>query len=115
MPEVARFHATLYLPFFRRWLQVPQAGRKESERPEDPPNLYECTVCLEIVHPQCVEKTRGLGQINPDLSNSWECAKCINEGFAMKVEAPPQSATLQTAPTQTKLEAEAAKERQACF
>ena len=75
MPEVARFHATLYLPFFRRWLQVPQAGRKESERPEDPPNLYECTVCLEIVHPQCVEKTRGLGQINPDLSNSWECAK----------------------------------------
>ena len=52
-----------------RWLQIPQAGRKESERPEDPPNLYECTVCLEIVHPQCAEKNGvGLGQVNPDLS-----------------------------------------------
>ena len=53
-----------------RWLQIPQAGRKESEWPEEPPNLYECTVCLEIVHPQCIEKTIGLGQINSDLSNS---------------------------------------------
>ena len=62
-----------------RWQQVPQAGRKESKPPEDPPNLYECTVCLEYVHPQCVEKTRGLGRINPDLSNSWECAECFND------------------------------------
>ena len=44
--------------------------------------LDECTVCLDIVHPRCVEKTIGLGQINHDLSNSWECAKCSNSGYS---------------------------------
>ena len=44
--------------------------------------LVECTVCLDIVHPRCVEKTIGLGQINHDLSNSWECAKCSNSGYS---------------------------------
>ena len=58
------------------WNQVPQAGRKEAERPEEPPNLFECTVCLDIVHPGCVEKIAGLGQVNPDLSKYVERMLC---------------------------------------
>lgn len=54
------------------WNNVPLAGRKEAERPEDPPNLFECTVCLDIVHPGCAEKTVGLGKINSDLSKYVE-------------------------------------------
>merc|ERR1711956_166292 len=64
------------------WFNTPKVQGKEAERPEEPPNLYECTVCLDIVHPRCVEKTIGLGQINHDLSNSWECAKCSNSGYS---------------------------------
>ena len=59
-----------------RWNNVPQAGRKEAERPEEPPNLFECTVCLDIVHPGCAEKTVGLGRVNPDLS---KYVQLINE------------------------------------
>ena len=62
------------------WFNTPKLQGKEAERPEEPPNLYECIVCLDIVHPRCIEKTVGLGQINHDLSNSWECAKCSNSG-----------------------------------
>ena len=62
------------------WFNTPKIQGKEAEKPEEPPNLYECTICLDIVHPRCIEKTVGLGQINHDLSNSWECAKCSNSG-----------------------------------
>jgi len=64
------------------WFNTPKVQGKEAERPEEPPNLFECTVCLDIVHPRCVEKTVGPGQINHDLSNSWECAKCSNSGYS---------------------------------
>ncbi len=64
------------------WYNEPKAQNKESERPETAPELFECTVCLDIVHPRCVEKDQGLGKINEDLSNSWECARCANSGFS---------------------------------
>lgn len=68
------------------WYSEPKIQFKECDRPEKPPDLYECTVCLDIVHPKCVEKTIGLGKVNADLSNSWECAKCASNaslgGFA---------------------------------
>ncbi|QQP55631.1 Uncharacterized protein FKW44_000027, partial [Caligus rogercresseyi] len=63
------------------WFGIPRLQSKESERPEEPPNLFECTVCLEIIHPACAEKTSGLGKINSELCNSWECGKCANSGF----------------------------------
>ena len=88
------------------WMNEPkvQTG-KESERPEEPPNLYECTVCLDILHPECAEKTIGKGQINTELSNSWECAKCINSGYSSapsraghkRPAPPPQAAAPQAA------------------
>jgi len=64
------------------WMNEPKVQGKEAERPEQPPNLFECTVCLDIVHPQCAEKDVGLGRKNDDLSNSWECAKCMNSGYS---------------------------------
>lgn len=64
------------------WYSEPKVQTKESDRPENPPDLFECTVCLDIVHPRCVEKAPGLGKVNSDLSNSWECAKCANSGFS---------------------------------
>ena len=66
------------------WFNTPKLQGKEAERPEEPPNLYECIVCLDIVHPRCIEKTVGLGQINHDLSNSWECAKCSKKVILSK-------------------------------
>ena len=46
------------------WMNEPKVQGKEAERPEQPPNLFECTVCLDIVHPQCAEKDVGLGRKN---------------------------------------------------
>jgi F-box/leucine-rich repeat protein 10/11 len=61
------------------WYSEPKLQVKETERPEEPPKLYECTVCLQILHPDCAENTIGAGKMNPDLSNSWECARCLNQ------------------------------------
>jgi len=78
------------------WYKEPKVGQnKENERPEEPPNLFECTVCLDIMHPECAEKTIGLGKINPDLSNSWECNRCLNSGYA---SAPSRAPTKRPAP-----------------
>jgi len=71
-------------------MNEPKVQGKETDRPDEPPNLFECTVCLDIMHPQCAEQSIGSGQINTDLSNSWECAKCINSGFS---SAPSRSNT----------------------
>ena len=40
--------------------------------------LETCPRCDQFFFQQdCAEKTIGSGKINPDLSNSWECAKCL--------------------------------------
>ncbi|XP_024084550.1 jmjC domain-containing histone demethylation protein 1 [Cimex lectularius] len=47
-----------------------------------PSSLMECSVCYEILHPDCVEKIcpEHKGQVNEDLPNSWECPKCVRDG-----------------------------------
>ncbi|BES92321.1 jmjC domain-containing histone demethylation protein [Nesidiocoris tenuis] len=47
-----------------------------------PSSLMECSVCYEIVHPDCVGKVCPdiSGQVNEDLPNSWECPKCVRDG-----------------------------------
>jgi len=63
------------------WFNEPKLQAKESERPDSPPQLFECTICLDIVHPGCAEKAGyGPGKINEELSNSWECGKCAGSG-----------------------------------
>lgn len=73
------------------WYNEPKLQVKETERPDEPPKLYECTVCLDIMHPDCAEKKMGLGKINNDLSNSWECARCLNQGFPVENLRGPQA------------------------
>lgn len=47
-----------------------------------PSSLMECSVCYEIIHPECVDKQcpDHRGVINEDLPNSWECPKCVRDG-----------------------------------
>ena len=56
-----------------------------------PSSLMECSVCYEIIHPDCVAKLcPGIeGVVNEDLPNSWECPKCCKEG--KNVEARQKS------------------------
>ena len=52
------------------WYAEPKAltgVKAEAERPDTPPKLFECTVCLDIVHPDCVEATDGLGKVNQGI------------------------------------------------
>jgi F-box/leucine-rich repeat protein 10/11 len=49
----------------------------------DPSNLMECSVCFEIVHPDCLFKHSvftNIGNNNLYMFNSWECPKCCMEG-----------------------------------
>ncbi|XP_063229275.1 jmjC domain-containing histone demethylation protein 1-like isoform X2 [Bacillus rossius redtenbacheri] len=47
-----------------------------------PSSLMECSVCYEIIHPDCLAKRYPDqdGVLNEDLPNSWECPKCCKEG-----------------------------------
>ncbi|XP_073991040.1 lysine demethylase 2 [Rhodnius prolixus] len=47
-----------------------------------PSSLMECSVCYEIIHPECVDKIcpEHKGVYNEDLPNSWECPKCVRDG-----------------------------------
>ncbi|XP_026815603.1 jmjC domain-containing histone demethylation protein 1 isoform X1 [Rhopalosiphum maidis] len=50
---------------------------------DTPSQLMECSVCFEIVHPDCLLKQpvfTNIGTYNEDLPNSWECPKCCKEG-----------------------------------
>ncbi|XP_050442389.1 jmjC domain-containing histone demethylation protein 1 isoform X2 [Adelges cooleyi] len=50
---------------------------------DTPSNLMECSVCFEIVHPDCLLRQAVFsnnGTYNEDLPNSWECPKCCKEG-----------------------------------
>ncbi|KAI5722054.1 hypothetical protein M8J76_002946 [Diaphorina citri] len=44
--------------------------------------LMECSVCYQIVHPECLDKhfPNAEGMVNEDLPNSWECSKCCADG-----------------------------------
>ncbi|XP_039298773.1 jmjC domain-containing histone demethylation protein 1 isoform X1 [Nilaparvata lugens] len=47
-----------------------------------PSSLMECSVCYEIIHPECLVKQYPEleGIVNEDLPNSWECPKCCRDG-----------------------------------
>ncbi|XKL65132.1 hypothetical protein PGB90_005218 [Kerria lacca] len=47
-----------------------------------PSSLMECSVCYEILHPDCIAKSIPdiEGVVNEDLPNSWECPKCCKDG-----------------------------------
>lgn len=57
---------------------------------DTPSNLMECSICYEIVHPDCMLKEHvvftNIGTYNEDLPNSWICPKCYMEGKYLEMK-----------------------------
>lgn len=55
---------------------------KAENSEEEVSSLMECSICWEIVHPDCLRARLGTadGVMNEDLPNSWECPRCCNNG-----------------------------------
>ncbi|XP_063051422.1 lysine (K)-specific demethylase 2Ba [Engraulis encrasicolus] len=47
--------------------------------------LMECSICNEIVHPNCLKVKDVAGVVNDELPNCWECPKCNYAGKTGKV------------------------------
>lgn len=74
------------------WRQTPVSPQAKLQASlEGPSALMECSVCYEIAHPDCVQKTESgesgsgiepdsQGVVNEDLPNSWECPSCCSSG-----------------------------------
>ncbi|XP_046386449.1 jmjC domain-containing histone demethylation protein 1-like isoform X1 [Ischnura elegans] len=64
------------------WYQQIVIPIQKTSRMVSPSTLMECSICYEIVHPDCVQKVcpDSEGIVNEDLPNSWECPKCCKDG-----------------------------------
>ncbi|XP_056274859.1 LOW QUALITY PROTEIN: lysine (K)-specific demethylase 2Ba [Pseudoliparis swirei] len=65
-----------------------EAGKEDTlEEEEDKFNfmLMECSICNEIVHPNCLKVSEASGVVNDELPNCWECPKCNHAGKSGKV------------------------------
>ncbi|KAJ7994122.1 hypothetical protein DPEC_G00262640 [Dallia pectoralis] len=67
-----------------------EAG-KEDTLDEDKFNvmLMECSICNEIVHPNCLKVKDASGVVNDELPNCWECPKCNFAGKSGKQKRGP--------------------------
>ncbi|XP_028312771.1 lysine (K)-specific demethylase 2Ba isoform X3 [Gouania willdenowi] len=64
-----------------------EAGKEDTlEDEEDKFNfmLMECSICNEIVHPNCLKISDASGVVNDELPNCWECPKCNHAGKSGK-------------------------------
>ncbi|XP_041643239.1 lysine (K)-specific demethylase 2Ba isoform X2 [Cheilinus undulatus] len=64
-----------------------EAGKEDTlEEAEDKFNfmLMECSICNEIVHPNCLKVSDASGVVNDELPNCWECPKCNHAGKSGK-------------------------------
>ncbi|XP_043966773.1 lysine (K)-specific demethylase 2Ba isoform X4 [Gambusia affinis] len=65
-----------------------EAGKEDTlEDEEEKFNfmLMECSICNEIVHPNCLKVSDASGVVNDELPNCWECPKCNHAGKSGKV------------------------------
>ncbi|KAM9546974.1 lysine-specific demethylase 2B-like isoform 1-T1 [Salvelinus alpinus] len=64
-----------------------EAGKEDTLEEEDKFNvmLMECSICNEIVHPNCLKVKDASGVVNDELPNCWECPKCNYAGKTGKV------------------------------
>lgn len=65
------------------WKQTPVSPQAKLQASlEGPSSLMECSVCYEISHPDCAQRSTqtASGVVNEDLPNSWECPKCCDAG-----------------------------------
>ncbi|XP_012671448.2 lysine (K)-specific demethylase 2Ba isoform X2 [Clupea harengus] len=51
--------------------------------------LMECSICNEIVHPNCLKVKDVAGVVNDELPNCWECPKCNYAGKTGKQKRGP--------------------------
>ncbi|KAB5567956.1 hypothetical protein PHYPO_G00238750 [Pangasianodon hypophthalmus] len=51
--------------------------------------LMECSICNEIVHPNCLKVKDAAGVVNDELPNCWECPKCNYAGKTGKQKRGP--------------------------
>ncbi|KAI9521779.1 Lysine-specific demethylase 2B [Dissostichus eleginoides] len=64
-----------------------EAGKEDTlEEEEEKFNfmLMECSICNEIVHPNCLKVNDASGVVNDELPNCWECPKCNHAGKSGK-------------------------------
>ncbi|XP_067251280.1 lysine (K)-specific demethylase 2Ba isoform X1 [Chanodichthys erythropterus] len=60
-----------------------EAGKEDTLDDEDEKfnaMLMECSICNEIVHPNCLKVKDAAGVVNDELPNCWECPKCNYAG-----------------------------------
>ncbi|XP_077377151.1 lysine (K)-specific demethylase 2Ba isoform X3 [Festucalex cinctus] len=69
-----------------------EAGKEDTlEEDDDKFNfmLMECSICNEIVHPNCLKVSDASGVVNDELPNCWECPKCNHAGKSGKQKRGP--------------------------
>uniref|UniRef100_A0AAQ5Z850 Lysine-specific demethylase 2B n=1 Tax=Amphiprion ocellaris TaxID=80972 RepID=A0AAQ5Z850_AMPOC len=71
------------LPHTAVCLVCGEAGKEDTVEDEEEKfnlMLMECSICNEIVHPNCLKIKDSNGVVNDELPNCWECPKCNHAG-----------------------------------
>lgn len=71
------------LPHTAVCLVCGEAGKEDTVEDEEEKfnlMLMECSICNEIVHPNCLKVKDSNGVVNDELPNCWECPKCNHAG-----------------------------------
>ncbi|XP_076020073.1 lysine (K)-specific demethylase 2Bb isoform X2 [Genypterus blacodes] len=69
-----------------------EAGKEDTVEDEEEKfnlMLMECSICNEIVHPNCLKVKDSSGVVNDELPNCWECPKCNHAGKTGKQKRGP--------------------------
>uniref|UniRef100_UPI003AAB6859 lysine (K)-specific demethylase 2Bb n=1 Tax=Centroberyx gerrardi TaxID=166262 RepID=UPI003AAB6859 len=80
------------LPHTAVCLVCGEAGKEDTVEDEEEKfnlMLMECSICNEIVHPNCLKVKDSGGVVNDELPNCWECPKCNHAGKTGKQKRGP--------------------------
>ncbi|XP_041826083.1 lysine-specific demethylase 2B isoform X2 [Melanotaenia boesemani] len=80
------------LPHTAVCLVCGEAGKEDTVEDEEEKfnlMLMECSICNEIVHPNCLKVKDSNGLVNDELPNCWECPKCNHAGKTGKQKRGP--------------------------
>uniref|UniRef100_A0A8C9YX93 Lysine-specific demethylase 2B n=1 Tax=Sander lucioperca TaxID=283035 RepID=A0A8C9YX93_SANLU len=79
------------LPHTAVCLVCGEAGKEDTVEDEEEKfnlMLMECSICNEIVHPNCLKVKDSNGVVNDELPNCWECPKCNHDSLANQNHRP---------------------------
>uniref|UniRef100_A0AAQ5YGP9 Lysine-specific demethylase 2B n=1 Tax=Amphiprion ocellaris TaxID=80972 RepID=A0AAQ5YGP9_AMPOC len=82
------------LPHTAVCLVCGEAGKEDTVEDEEEKfnlMLMECSICNEIVHPNCLKIKDSNGVVNDELPNCWECPKCNHDSLANQNHRPVKS------------------------